>query len=119
MATKYKLTGCAKFFFFFILAAPLAYMGASYYNGHDPIQQAKDFFHIGTDETKEAVEPTENGTSGLKTDEAVSGEVELKELELKTLETKLDNCREENEKQELLIESLNKEISRLKQKAGE
>ena len=119
MAAKYKLTGCAKFFFFFILAAPLAYIGASYYNGYDPIQQAKDFFHIGTDGTKVAVEQTENETPESKTVETVSGEAELKELELKTLETKLDNCREENEKQEVLIESLNKEISRLKQKAGE
>jgi len=118
MATKYKLTGCAKFFFFFIIAAPLAYMGASYYNGQDPIQKAKDFFKIGTVDKQETVENsgTENSTTENVTG---SGELQLKESEITYLQTKLENCKEESEKQEMLIETLNKEITRLKQKAGE
>ncbi len=118
MATKYKMTGCAKFFFFFIIAAPLAYFGASYYNGQDPVQQIKDFFHIGTSGQKENVEVTQDEQSET-TQKDGSGSVELQDLQIKTLETKLENCREESEKQEILIESLNKEITRLKQKAGE
>lgn len=116
MATKYKLTGCAKFFFFFIIAAPLAYIGASYYNGQDPIRQAKDFFNFGKTEKSEST-VSENATTSNS--EASGGELQLKESEIKYLQTKLENCKEESEKQEMLIETLNKEITRLKQNARE
>lgn len=119
MATKYKLTGCAKFFFFFIIAAPLAYIGASYYNGQDPIQQAKDFFNFGKTEKTEKSESTVSENETTSNSEASGGELQLKESEIKYLQTKLENCKEESEKQEILIETLNKEITRLKQNARE
>jgi hypothetical protein len=118
MASKYKLTGCAKFFFFFIVAAPLAYIGASYYNGQDPIQQAKDFFNFGDKEKTETTGSNDSENITPSNGE-VSGELQLKESEIKYLQTKLDNCKEESDKQEMLIETLNKEVTRLKQKAQE
>ena len=44
MSIKYKPTGCARFFLFMIIAAPLAWVGASYYNGEDPLQNLKSLF---------------------------------------------------------------------------
>lgn len=44
MATKYKTTGCAKFFLVLIVLAPLAYLGASYYNGEDGVANIKSIF---------------------------------------------------------------------------
>lgn len=49
MASKYKATGCARFFFVLIILAPLAYLGASYFNGEDGIQNIKDLIGIDDD----------------------------------------------------------------------
>ncbi len=46
MATRpYKTTGCFRFVFFMMILAPLAYIGASYYNGQDGLQNIKNLFH--------------------------------------------------------------------------
>ncbi len=50
MATKYKTTGCARFFLILIILAPLAYIGASYYNGQDGIQNIKNLFGGSADQ---------------------------------------------------------------------
>ena len=42
MKGKYKATGCAKFFLALVILAPLAYIGASYYNGEDGIKNIKE-----------------------------------------------------------------------------
>ncbi len=41
MKRKYKMTGCARLLLFLVVFAPLAYLGASYYNGEDGIQKIK------------------------------------------------------------------------------
>jgi hypothetical protein len=38
---KTKLTPFARFFIFLLIAAPLAYLGASYYNGEDGVGKIK------------------------------------------------------------------------------
>ncbi|MBK6480444.1 MAG: hypothetical protein IPF93_19900 [Saprospiraceae bacterium] len=44
MARSYKTTGCFRFVLFIVILAPLAYLGASYYNGQDGVQNIKNFF---------------------------------------------------------------------------
>jgi len=44
MATRTKMTPFAKFFIMLVIVSPLAYMGASYYNGEDGLQNIKNFF---------------------------------------------------------------------------
>ncbi len=39
---KYKATGCARFFIVLIILAPLAYVGASLYNGQNPVDNIKE-----------------------------------------------------------------------------
>ena len=48
MSSKYKVTGCARFFVALIILAPLAYLGASYYNGEDGIENVKTLLGIGS-----------------------------------------------------------------------
>ena len=55
MKRKYKTTGCAKFFLMIVILAPLAYIGASYFNGQDGIENIKNLFG-GSDSSKEIVE---------------------------------------------------------------
>ena len=117
MARKYKLTGCAKFFIFFIIAAPLAWIGASYYNGQNPIEQVKEFIQsIGnSDGESDTAVYSENESSGNTKDESVYQEMELKDLEIKTLKNDLKDCETLNDKKDELIETQKKEITHLKQ----
>ena len=41
---KTKLTGFSRLMLFLLIFLPLAYFGASYYNGEDPIAKIKGFF---------------------------------------------------------------------------
>lgn len=58
MSTKYKATGCAKFFFVLIILAPLAYLGASYFNGQDGIENVKGIF--GSDKIERHESPEDD-----------------------------------------------------------
>ena len=67
MARSYKTTGCFRFVLFIVILAPLAYLGASYYNGQDGVQNIKNFFSkakttigLGTDIEKSS---TPNATT--------------------------------------------------------
>lgn len=42
MATRTKLTPFARLFIFLIIFLPLAYFGAAYYNGEDPVAKLKE-----------------------------------------------------------------------------
>lgn len=53
MKRKHKMTGCARFFIALLIIAPLAYVGASYYNGQNPIENIKNFFGSREDRQQE------------------------------------------------------------------
>ena len=46
MAKKLKLTAFSRFIFVLVLIVPLAYIGASYYNGEDGIQNIKELIGL-------------------------------------------------------------------------
>lgn len=104
MSKNYKMTGFAKFFIFLILATPLSFIGASYYNGQDPFETIKSWEIF-----------RKKNTEGVKSDvtafdeKSVLKELELKELEIKQLNEKII-------KLEDLIEAQKKEIAELKAK---
>jgi hypothetical protein len=50
---KMRLTAFARFFIVMLFLAPLAYMGASYYNGEDGLQNLKNLLGIGKKEQTE------------------------------------------------------------------
>lgn len=55
--SKFRLTGFARFLFMMIVLAPLAYIGASYYNGEDGIQNIKNIFTGGGNSTEMVAPP--------------------------------------------------------------
>jgi len=54
MKKKYKLTGFARLLIFLVFFTPLAYIGASYYNGEDGIAKIKALFEGKENNTIEA-----------------------------------------------------------------
>ena len=98
MARSYKTTGCFRFVLFIVILAPLAYLGASYYNGQDGVQNIKNFFSkakttigLGTDIEKSS---TPNATTSTTPSLPAATEAEItnykstisiKDLELNAL----------------------------------
>jgi len=106
MAQKYKMTGCAKFFIFIIIAAPLSYIGASYYNGVDPFAKLRSieiFKKDGSSDNSKVKIINHNDVDN----KALLKEIELKDEEIKFLKKKID-------KLEDLIKTQKEELSRLK-----
>lgn len=52
MKNKYKITGFARLLIFLLLFAPIAYIGASYYQGEDGIENIKSIFRGISTENK-------------------------------------------------------------------
>ena len=78
MSSKYKATGCARFFLVLIILAPLAFLGASYYNGEDGIENVKSLLGIGSSDSD-----GEPSTYEEKEDPKESSEQEVDESENK------------------------------------
>lgn len=87
MSRKYKTTGCAKFFFVLIILAPLAYMGASYYNGQDGWANLKGLFG-GSSKVESNVEE-----EGLQDEiKELKQDLQALEAENKRLTKALEDC---------------------------
>ena len=54
MKPKYKVTGCARFFVFFLIFIPLVFFGAAYIRGENGVTIIKEYYHkvVGKTETK-------------------------------------------------------------------
>ncbi len=93
MGSKYKMTGCAKFFFVLIILAPLAYVGASYYNGQDGIQNIKNLLGMGSEQTR--VPSGDETTTDLQEQiEKLQKDVKYFEGEAERLKEELEACQE-------------------------
>jgi len=100
MRKKYKSTGCARFFIVMLFIAPLAFLGASYFNGEDGIQKIKDLFSGGKDKI-EQVDSSSDNTS-------------VSESKVKRLEQRIDRLEKENDDLRDQIKTKDAEIEALK-----
>lgn len=116
-----RVTGFTRFFLVMLLVAPLAYIGASYYNGEDGIQKMKDLLKIGNSSSASEESPSKDseGTT-LNVNEAPSNSANL-ELENKRLKDELefkskrvDELYRENEELKRKLESSEKALEATK-----
>lgn len=87
MAARTKMTPFARFIIMLLIVTPVAYFGASYYNGEDGLQNIKDF--IGGDNTK--VETVQTATLNSMSKSELISKIELLEMRIDQLEQKLEN----------------------------
>lgn len=92
MAKKFKTTPFARFFLMILILAPLAYVGAAYYNGEDPVKNVKQA--IGIEQAAEQ--------NNSKVTKKAKGKSEVERL------------REENKKLKRELQEKNAEIKKLK-----
>lgn len=100
------MTGCAKFFIFFIIAAPLSYIGASYYNGVDPFAKLKNIEIFKNNKSSSSENTKTIDVSSNKDNKALLKELELKDEEIKYLKKKID-------KLEDLVKTQKEELSKI------
>jgi hypothetical protein len=92
-----RVTGFARFFIVMLFVAPLAYLGASYYNGQDGIQNLRTLLKLNKKEVDTAIEPNQADAESIKVNESPSTKALIEEnMKLKEeLEFK-KKCREGN-----------------------
>lgn len=99
---RIRLTGFTKFIFIMIFVAPIAYIGASYYNGEDGIENLKKMLKIGekteqvqdqpaNDNTTIPVNQPNQGNTTTQPATNNSGQVKALESEIKKLKLHIKN----------------------------
>ena len=87
---KTKITGFARLLIFLIFMLPLAFFGASYINGEDPIQQIKEFTNWETKGTNEVAKSSSN--AGSNDIQALENRILRLERDLAIANEKLARC---------------------------
>ena len=121
---KFKLTGFARFFLIMIVLAPLAFIGASYYNGEDGIENLKNLFKGKFKFEKKEVIKEETKDNQEETSEAlikpapskieINSQVAKLQDELDFKNQKVDSLYKENAALKAQIESKDKELKDVK-----
>lgn len=122
MATRrLRLTGFARFLIVMIFLVPIAYLGASYYNGQDGIQNIKDFFGIQKNQpAAERVEVNRNvqddnqtlpsDSDKTVTNTNVKANSSLDSRRLDQLEKRMNALEQENARLREQIQALQKQL---------
>jgi len=112
MSSKYKVTGCARFFLVLIILAPLAYLGASYYNGQDGIENVKKLIGIGDSDSDSQTKVPEKAKDSEAKEELPSTKNSVDDAEKQSLPAtkKEDTSNDQSER----INELTKENAKLK-----
>jgi len=106
MARKARLTVFSRFLIMMLIVGPLAFLGASYYNGEDGMQTVKDLFN----QEKEKVSETRTNRTD-KTDEAATYKIRKLEEDVEYKDKRIEELRQENEALRQQIDKLEKEIA--------
>ncbi len=117
---RLRVTGFTRFLLVMVILAPLAYLGASYYNGQDGIQNLKNLLGIG--EKKEVVRSEENKRPPEKTlpenpstfDNSLEDENKRLKEELDYKSRRVDELYEKVEELQRQLETKSKELEQLK-----
>ena len=122
MARRTRLTPFARFIIVMIIVAPLAYVGASYYNGEDGLQNLKELIGIAesepspqeTAETTTEIESAPSTSSGPETatPEEAASDMGYEELQNQYSELKQENLdlKQKLREKELEIQELKRQI---------
>jgi len=98
MATRTQITPFARFFIFLIIFLPIAYFGAAYYNGEDPIAKIQGMMNGDNPSSQQKSQPQQkqstDSTYDLK-DEISNLKKENSDLkkEVKRLKSELDDAK--------------------------
>lgn len=110
MSKKFKVTGFTRFVLVMVVLAPLAFIGAAYYNGDDGIQKFKELIGL------EASKPSQNTgqtTTTTSTSDSESG-CDVLQREVDQLKKKIVILEEEKARLQGIVKNRDLEIKNLK-----
>ncbi|NET32084.1 MAG: DUF3450 domain-containing protein [Cyanothece sp. SIO1E1] len=120
MAKKYKLTGFSRFLVVMLFLVPGAYIGASYYNGEDGIQNIKDLIGIESGQsstsTSTSTPDTPSTPTTTSTTEDLPTDVKMLQDELTDLRRRIEAMERENKELKDQVFDKNEEIVELQRK---
>jgi|GEM_PF-367111 len=113
MARKIRLTPFARLLIVLIIAAPIAYLVASYYNGEDGIQNLKEL--VGIEEPAAETPAADPATTEAATPEEAAPETETtNQTDYEELQAQYSELKEENLNLKQTIREKELEIQELK-----
>jgi len=108
MANRTRITPFARFFIFLLIFLPLAYFGAAYYNGEDPVAKIQNMMNGDDTQAQQNSRNNSQQSNNSKTAESVynlKGEISKLKLEndylkkeVKRLKKELDAAKKEPKK---------------------
>ncbi|MEM9824015.1 MAG: hypothetical protein AAF985_23220 [Bacteroidota bacterium] len=113
---KLKMTGFALFFLAMLIIAPLSFLGASYYNGQDGIQNLKEL--LGLTEPSAQIERSveEKPIATQPSKEYVNSQIKKLEDDLSEKEARVEKLYLENEELKKQLADKDQEINEVQKK---
>jgi cell division protein FtsB len=114
MARKIRMTPFARFFIFLLIAAPLAFIGASYFRGEDGIAKIKSLLEQFKGDTQiNEVNGIEGQANEIQTTEIQNTELQSTEVldKQEELDTKLDSILQNQKRIIKILETNQKNLS--------
>jgi peptidoglycan hydrolase CwlO-like protein len=116
MARRVRLTSFTRFLLVMIVLVPAAYIGASYYNGEDGIQNIKNLLGIGKSQPTVQVETnrsprTENTAPAPTNKGATQNQLEQLNRKIEEMEREQAALRERINQQDLQIKELRRQLN--------
>jgi len=110
MARKARLTVFSRFIIMMLVVGPLAFLGASYYNGEDGVATIKDLFNKGNTENVTETRTNRTEPSSIEADDKVILKIRKLEEELEYKQKRLDEMYKENEALKQRVDKLEKQL---------
>ncbi len=112
MARKARLTVFSRFIIMMLVVGPLAFLGASYYNGEDGVATIKDLFSKGSKESTTETRTNRTAPSSTEADDNSTYKIRKLEEELEYKQKRLDEMYKENEALKQKVDELEQEVSK-------
>jgi hypothetical protein len=114
MARRVKATGCGKFFIILLIVVPIAFIGASLFNGKNPLDAFKELLGMEKVVEEKWEEQNENQTSESEEKDSKKSSSEMKDEKGASIAT-INQLKEDNAAKDRKIERIEKQLQVLEE----
>jgi len=111
MARKARLTVFSRFLIMMLIVGPLAFLGASYYNGENGVETVKDLFNQGNKENVTETRTNRSEANDAEANDKATYKIQKLEEALEYKQKRLDEMHKENEDLKQKIDELERQVA--------
>ena len=111
MARKARLTVFSRFLIMMLVVGPLAFLGASYYNGENGVETVKDLFNQGGKDSVTETRTNRSEANDTEADDKATYKIQKLEEALEYKQKRLDEMHKENEDLKQKIDELERQVA--------